>query len=97
MANAMGAFFIFLFVAIVATGTIAVFAFISQNNNMTVGSTATNVQEYLSNTSVVNHTQAFVENATVTASTVISPLPLLCAIFALAAGIMVVLVVVTRR
>ena len=96
MANARGAIFIFIFVAIGIVGLVALAAFITQNNIPATSTISSNVSQYLTNTSVVNHTMGFQRNVTAQGMGIISPLPLLAAIFAIGAGIFVFLTVVKR-
>lgn len=95
MPNARGSIFVFVFGALGISALVALAAFITQNN-VPASSIATNASEYFQQTSVVNHTQGFIQNVTVTGLTVISPMPLLLAILALAACLMVFLLVVRK-
>jgi len=93
----MGAFFIFLFIAIGIVGFITVMAFISANDQPTVGSVATNVSIYVQNSSVVNHTMQFEQNTTSAGMAVLSPLPIIFAVIVLACALFVFLIVVKKR
>lgn len=97
MANARGAVFIFVIVAVGILGLTMTMAFISENNRPELGSVATNASIYVTNSTPVNQSMQFIQNVSVSGTTFVSPLPLLAAIFALAAGLLVLLLVVKRR
>jgi hypothetical protein len=95
MPNARGSIFVFVFGALGISALVALAAFITENNVPT-SSIATNASEYFQSSSVVNHTQGFVQNVTVTGLSVISPMPLLLAILAFGACLLVFLLVVKK-
>ena len=96
MSNALGSFFIFIFICLGCVGFITVMAFVTENN-APAASVANNVTEYLSNSSVVNHTLAFEKNVTAQTTTALLPLPTLVMIFTIAAAVMVFILVIKRR